>query len=176
MSIAYLLLGSNLGNRRVHLCNAEEAIKRAAGKILRSSDVFESPAWGFDDPRAFLNQALKLETPMEAYPLLKTILDIESKLGRERSTNTYKARNIDIDILFYDDIIINQQDLIIPHPRLHLRRFVLEPLSSIAGDYIHPSLKKSVNELLECCPDDSEVKLYNELDPCANVEGGGHAL
>lgn len=176
MSIAYLLLGSNLGNRREHLCNAKEAINRVAGKVLQLSEVYESPAWGFDHPRDFLNQALKLETLLEAHKLLTTILEIESKLGRERSTNGYEARSIDIDILFYDDILINEQDLIIPHPRLHVRRFALLPLSSIAGDYMHPSLKKSVNELLVCCPDDSEVKLYNDLDPCTKVEGGGYAL
>jgi len=176
MSIAYLLLGSNLGNRREYLCNATEAIKKAAGDILQISKIYESPAWGFDHPSAFLNQALKLGTSLEASSLLKAILGIEGDLGRQRSGNNYEARSIDIDILFYDDIIMNKPELIVPHPRLQLRRFALKPLSAIAGDYMHPSLKKTVNELLHDCPDDSVVRLYNEQDLCAQMEGSGNAL
>jgi len=176
MSIAYLLSGSNMGDRREYLCNAEKAIAQSAGVIMETSPVYESPAWGFEHPTAFLNQAMKLKTTLGAHALLKAILAIESKMGRQRSSDRYEARNIDIDILFYDEIIMDEPDLVIPHPRLHLRRFALKPLSMIAGDYKHPFMGKTVDELLSCCPDDSELNMYDNLDYGTQMEGKKDAV
>jgi len=176
MSIAYLLSGSNMGDRREYLGNAEKAIAQTTGDILETSSVYESPAWGFEHPTAFLNQAIKLNTTLGVSTLLKTVLEIENSMGRKRSSNGYEARIIDIDILFYDGIIINKPDLILPHPRLHLRRFALTPLSMIAGDLIHPLLDKTVNELLAICPDESELNMYNEIDYCEQTEGKKDAV
>ena len=159
MSIAYLLSGSNQGDRTRNLQDAISYINNLAGKIVECSLLFESPAWGFEHPSAFLNQAIKLMTSLEAEELLQTLLFIESKCGRVRKdTGQYEARTLDIDILFYDDSIIETEGLVIPHPRVHLRRFALTPLSEIAPQLVHPLLGKSIQELLEECQDESLLR------------------
>ncbi len=163
MSIAYLLSGSNQGDRSRNLLDAISNINKMAGEIVECSPLFESPAWGFDHPSPFLNQAIKLKTSLEATALLQTLLLIESKCGRVRnSTGQYEARTLDIDILFYDDIIIDTDGLVIPHPRVHLRRFALTPLSAIAPQLIHPVTGKSIQEMLLECQDDSTVTEFTE--------------
>jgi len=158
MSIAYLLSGSNQGDRIKNLQSAITYINKLAGEIIKCSSIFESPAWGFDHPSPFLNQAIKLKTVLEPEALLQTLLSIEASCGRLRNdSDKYEARTLDIDILFYDDMVIDSEGLKIPHPRGHLRRFALLPLSEIAAGLIHPLMKKNIQELLDVCQDESIV-------------------
>lgn len=155
----YLLLGSNLGQKLQNLHFAEEKICLEIGSVLKKSSIYQSPPWGFQHDEDFLNQVLLIETQNSPERLLNTILNIEKKLGRTRSSekHVYLPRLLDIDILFYDRLIIENQKLIIPHPRLHLRRFTLEPLHEIAPDLIHPVFNKTVRELLTVCADENEI-------------------
>jgi len=171
MSTAYLLTGSNEGDRTGNLQKAVLNLRDLAGNISRCSPVFESPAWGFDHPTPFLNQALELKTTMSPHGLLKIILQIEEKCGRVRSgTGGYEARTLDIDILFYDDLVIDTPELTLPHPRLHLRRFALKPLSLIAGKHLHAKIGRTVAELLSECPDTGPVDLFGEYSNSCNRE------
>ena len=176
MSIAYLLLGSNLGNRMKNLRKAHACLNDLMSKTLKTSFVYESPPWGFDHPSRFLNQAVKIGTTLSALELLKDILDIEEKLGRLRRKDTYEARTIDIDMLFFDDMIIQQKDLVIPHPRLHLRRFALLPLADLDPGMIHPLMDKSIVELITACPDKSDVVRYTHDESRYTAEGCGNAV
>jgi 2-amino-4-hydroxy-6-hydroxymethyldihydropteridine diphosphokinase len=150
MNIAYLLLGSNLGDKGVNLTTALKLIEKSAGKIVSKSLVYETAPWGIEDQEDFLNQAICLETQLSARELLKNILLIEERLGRIR-TKKWEARLIDIDILFFNSDVIRTKNLTIPHPFLHQRKFVLVPLCQIEEAYIHPVLKKTVKELLSDC-------------------------
>lgn len=142
----YLALGSNLGNR---LANLKSAISNLPPQmdVKKKSPVYETPPWGYVDQPAFLNQVVMAETYMEPENLLSHLKRLETVLGRE-PTFENGPRVIDIDILFYDDLILDSPPLIIPHPRLHTRGFVLMPLNDIAPDLVHPVLGKSVSELL----------------------------
>jgi 2-amino-4-hydroxy-6-hydroxymethyldihydropteridine diphosphokinase len=161
MSIAYLLSGSNQGERSEYLQKAVLHLSDLAGEVTKCSPLFESPAWGFEHPSPFLNQAVELKTMLSPEELLEAILGIEAACGRVRNgAGGYEARTLDIDILFYDNVIINTPKLSIPHPRLHLRRFALLPLSFIAGEADHPGLGKSVTELLTECTDTSRVEIF----------------
>lgn len=157
----YLLLGGNLGDRTLYLQQARESIAAQVGRISQSSSLYETAAWGKTDQPSFLNQVLEVETILSPEDVLQTINQIEHDLGRIRVEH-WGARVIDIDILFYDDLVQQTQRLTIPHPQLHLRRFTLLPLHDISPELIHPVLKQSINELLEACPDELEVKKYNE--------------
>lgn len=171
MSIAYLLSGSNQGDRVGNLEAAITSIGKLAGEIIQCSPVFESPAWGFDHPSPFLNQAIKLKTSLEPEELLKTLLSIEDDCGRTRNNmDEYEARTLDIDILLYENAIIKSPQLIVPHPRMHLRRFTLLPLSSIAANIVHPVIHKSIQELLKECPDDSIVRESKDCTCCSKKE------
>lgn len=156
----YLLLGSNQGNREFYLHQAHHKLENSVGKLLIKSKMYETAAWGLEKQAAFLNQVLKLTTNLSPENLLKAIHSIELNLGRERDIK-WGPRVIDIDILFYDDLIVNFSDLIIPHPQLQNRRFTLIPLSEIAPELMHPVLKRSVKDLLVHCPDRLEVKLLS---------------
>lgn len=162
MAKVYLLLGSNLGNRLDFLKAAKSSIETNLGLVFNSSSIFESDAWGFESANKFLNQVLFLSTSKPPEFVLKKIKEIELQLGRERRSNTYESRTIDIDILFYNDLIVEKDDLIIPHPRMQDRRFTLLPLNEIAGKFIHPKLGKSVKELLDECKDEVDVKKFEE--------------
>ena len=144
--IVYLALGANLGNRLVNLNIAINNLTPQM-KVKKKSPVYETPPWGFADQPAFLNQVVMAETDVEPEPLLKHLKRLEIALGRTPSFQN-GPRLIDIDILFYDDIMLNTASLVIPHPRLHERAFVLIPLADIAPDLIHPVLNKSVREML----------------------------
>jgi len=157
MNQTYLLIGGNLGNRQKNLENAKELIAAKAGQVGKSSSLYETEAWGMRDQPAFLNQVLVLFTKLDPRQLLSTILDIEHQMGRER-TQKFGPRAIDIDILFYNEAIIDEPGLTIPHPQLHLRKFTLEPLHEIAPAFIHPVLHKSITDLLKECPDPLAVK------------------
>ena len=155
MTKAVLISGGNIGNIEQTLLEANDNISKRIGTIIKKSNVYTSKAWGFESEDMFLNQVLVVETNLMPLELLDTILDIETCLGRKRSgeikkkgkTVNYCSRNIDIDILFYDDLIIDSERLVVPHPLLHEREFVLRPLSEIMGDMIHPVLKVTINDL-----------------------------
>lgn len=151
MHQAYLLLGSNQGDRTSYLNQAREALK-SLGTIRQCSRCYETAAWGLTTQPAFLNQALLLETNLEPLVLLESILQIEKNLGRERKER-YGPRTIDIDILLYNDLILQHERLTIPHPELANRRFALTALAEIAGNAVHPVFERSMNDLLNQCPD-----------------------
>jgi len=158
MSIVILGLGSNLGNRRETLRSSVEMTGKRIGTVVKESPVYETEPWGFEANNQFLNMVIEVETKLSPAEVLARILIIEEQLGRVRRSRQYISRTIDIDILFYDKLIINNESLTIPHPFLHERRFVLEPLNDIAPFLIHPVLKVSVSELLLSCSDKSLVK------------------
>lgn len=142
----YLALGSNVGERAQNLKNAIRAL-RPAVKVLEESAIYETPPWGYEEQGAFLNMAIKGETDLKPLDLLAHLKEIEAKIGR---TTTFKngPREIDLDILFYGRRPFRHKNLIIPHPRLHERAFVLAPLADIAFDLQHPTLKATIHELL----------------------------
>lgn len=159
---SFILLGSNLGDRECLISEAVEQICKKCGNLIKKSSLYESEPWGFEADNLFLNQVILVETSMSAYDLLKELLSIEIRLGRDRINkyDGYVSRPIDIDILYYNDLVVDSADLILPHPRLHQRRFTLLPLCEIASDYIHPIVKCSNMELLSRCDDMSIVRLY----------------
>jgi 2-amino-4-hydroxy-6-hydroxymethyldihydropteridine diphosphokinase len=161
MKIVFLGIGSNLGNRESNLEKAVAGIEEYIGSVLKSSAVYETEPWGFQAKDDFLNMVVKTETKLSPSGLMGRILMIESLSGRVRSRYRYSSRPIDIDILFYEDLIVEEESLKIPHPLLHERRFVLVPLCEIAAEFIHPVLKRSVADLLESCEDRSRVILHN---------------
>ena len=160
----YLSLGSNMGNRYVQLQKAIFHLQRKAGEITKVSSIYENPAMGFEGGD-FLNACLGLETELSPQELLKVILDIEKDFGRERfSSGGYRSRTLDLDILFYNDEIFNTEDLIIPHPNIQDRNFVLKPLADIAPQYYHPVFDKDVRNLLQECKDRGKLKkIKNKL-------------
>lgn len=164
----YLSLGSNLEDRAYYLQKALFLLGKSAGTIKKISPVYESPSWGFDSGD-FLNICVELETTLAPGKLLDTLLKIEEQLGRKRSSSKeYKARRIDLDILYYDSEVLTTDSLVLPHPELHRRRFVLKPLADIAPQFYHPLLKKDTRNLLQECKDDNQLKktslkLYKNL-------------
>jgi 2-amino-4-hydroxy-6-hydroxymethyldihydropteridine diphosphokinase len=160
MDEVYLLTGGNIGNRLQYLLKAKEQIQKRCGSVLKESSIYETAAWGKEDQKAFLNQVLKIKTTLTPDSLLNTVLEIEEDLGRKREVK-YGPRTIDIDILFFNEDIINRVGLKIPHPQMQNRRFVLTPLNEIAADKIHPSLLKTVSQLLAECPDPLAVYKFN---------------
>lgn len=160
MNEAYLLTGGNIPDRLTYLLKAREAIIKRCGRVLAQSSVYETAAWGKEDQDSFLNQVLKIQTRLSAEDLLKTILKIEESLGRKRELK-YGPRTIDIDILLFNEDIVNQPGLKIPHPEIQNRRFVLAPLNEIAPDKIHPVFTKKISQLLANCPDPLAVHKIN---------------
>lgn len=159
MVTAYLLLGTNIECRIDHLKNAIQRINREAGTIAARSAVYETAAWGKVEQPDYLNQALKLETLLSPSQLLHTTAEIENKMGRVRK-KIWGPRIIDIDILFYGDFLSSDKKLILPHPHIQDRRFVLTPLSEIAPDLIHPVAHQSIEVLLQHCTDPLWVAKY----------------
>ena len=149
----YLSIGSNKGNRYSFIKEALRLIRKDIGKVILMSKIYETKSWGFQSDD-FLNICIMIKSELLPAELLNKLKNIEDRIGRIRNSTKILAREIDIDILFYSDKIVNNEDLIIPHPRLHLRNFVLYPLNDIASDFIHPILLKPINELLEECEDD----------------------
>ena len=152
----FLLLGTNLGDRKKNLTVARNSIELNVGPIIKASTIYRTAAWGKTDQPDFLNQAVGVETEFPATRVLKEILEAERIMGRMRSVK-WSERLIDIDILFYGNSVVNTPELTIPHPQLPHRRFALVPLAEISPDFIHPLLNLTIAALLERCPDLLEV-------------------
>ncbi|MCX6293125.1 MAG: 2-amino-4-hydroxy-6-hydroxymethyldihydropteridine diphosphokinase [Sphingobacteriales bacterium] len=157
MNTAYLLLGSNLKNPEQQLFSARNLIIAEIGEIINTSSLYATAAWGNTNQPDFLNQVIVVNTDFSAITLMETILNIEANMGRIR-TQKNAPREIDIDILFFNNDIIDLPELIVPHPLLQERKFVLIPLSEIAPNYKHPILIKTTQELLEICTDRLDVQ------------------
>ena len=159
MNKVFLLIGGNIGDRLQNLHQAIIGLSAVCGPIIQQSAVYETAAWGKTDQAAFLNQALLLTTSLPAQELITTILSVEEDMGRRRMEK-FGPRVIDIDILFFNDEIINEPNLIIPHPQLQNRRFALAPMHEMAPALVHPVLNKTIEQLLKECPDELEVRKY----------------
>jgi 2-amino-4-hydroxy-6-hydroxymethyldihydropteridine diphosphokinase len=157
MNKSFLLIGGNEGDSLGWLAKARGNIENAAGRILLLSAIYQTSAWGKTDQADFLNQAMQIETPLDAPDLMEALLGIEKKMGRQRGEK-YGSRIIDIDILFFNDAVISLPHLVVPHPEVQNRRFALAPLAEIAPDLIHPVIRRSIRVLLAECPDHGDVK------------------
>ncbi|PQJ09026.1 2-amino-4-hydroxy-6-hydroxymethyldihydropteridine diphosphokinase [Flavipsychrobacter stenotrophus] len=161
MHTTYLSLGSNIGDRQALMTQALAMLEVTAGRVVKQSALYATKAWGITDQPDFLNMCAAIETDLSAQELLATILQTERNLGRERKIK-WGERTIDIDILFYDDAIINEHDLIVPHPYIQDRRFILVPMAEIAPDLVHPVLNKTINRLLKDCKDELQVQCLDK--------------
>lgn len=159
MNITYLLLGSNMGNSKASLSKAVVQIEKQIGRVIRQSGLYSTAAWGNTKQPDFLNQVIIVETKLSALQTMQTILNIEKKMGRIRTVKN-APRVIDIDILFFNKKIIEQDHLNIPHPQIQNRRFVLVPLNQLSPNLKHPVLNKTVHQLLINCPDKLNVKKF----------------
>ncbi|MEL6276369.1 MAG: 2-amino-4-hydroxy-6-hydroxymethyldihydropteridine diphosphokinase [Bacteroidota bacterium] len=160
MAKLYLGMGTNKGDRAKQLADALEACGRQLGHMLIASPIYETAAWGIEEQADFLNQVVLVETSVPPLECLEIVLDIEAQLGRQRMIK-WGPREIDIDLLFYDDLIFQDHRLSLPHPYIQERRFVLQPLADIAGEFVHPVLDQSINDLLAQTKDASEVVLWS---------------
>ena len=161
MNTSFLLIGGNEGDRQANLDMAVRLMEASGTLVLQRSALYETAAWGKTDQPAFLNQALKVSTSLDAPVFLDLLLAIEEKMGRKRREK-YGERNIDIDILFFNDVILRLPQLVIPHPEIQNRRFALAPMAEIAPGLIHPVLHRSIADLLAACPDKLEVTKINQ--------------
>ena len=152
-----LLLGGNMGDSAELCRKAVELIEKQIGETTRVSSLYSSEAWGFETEQDFINQAVVVRTSLPPHRVLELALEIEAQLGRKRSGKGYSSRTMDIDVIFYGGKIIDTPRLTVPHPRLHLRNFVLIPLCEIIPDFVHPVFGKTIRQLLEECPDEGKV-------------------
>lgn len=159
MNGIYLLSGSNLGDRLFYLSEALSLLEQRVGAVKAQSSLYETAAWGLEEQPPFLNQVIEMATDLSPAALMNELLAIEELLGRQRK-ELWGARTLDLDLLYYDDLIITTPVLSLPHLRLHLRRFTLVPLCEIAPLFVHPVLQKNNLQLLEECPDQLEVNIY----------------
>tara|TARA_B110000977_G_scaffold143607_1_gene182352 strand:+ start:1192 stop:1701 length:510 start_codon:yes stop_codon:yes gene_type:complete len=156
-------LGSNKGSRIDNLQNALGQIDEKLGELLAVSAVYETASWGYKD-EPYLNNAICLLTSIEPIQLLEALLQVESNIGRIRSlSKEYQAREIDLDIILIEGIIIDHSKLQVPHPRMNARKFVLQPMVDIAPNWEHEVLDVKLKDLLLQCEDQSEIKLYGTL-------------
>ena len=164
LTMVFLSLGSNLGNRAQYLQHALFLLHREVGEVVKVSPLYESPAWGFSS-EPFYNICVELYTDLPLEVLLPKLHAIEARLGRVRSAQPsagYKARTLDIDILYYGDMVVQTDTLCVPHPQLALRRFVLQPLADIAPDFVDPAKGQTISQLLEACPDITSLTLVEQ--------------
>ena len=160
MQDVYVLLGSNLGDRLALISRATSMIEIEIGEVVARSALYETASWGNTDQPDFINQALQLRTNLSAQEVLEKSLGIETTLGRQREEK-WGSRTIDIDLLFYGSSVINESNLVIPHPHLHERAFALIPLSEVAPELIHPIFGQSVSVLCRNLEDRLSVKRIN---------------
>lgn len=154
----YIIAGSNIHPRKNYVDQSIHLINKLNNLSIEAvSRKYESDPWGFEASVPFINQAIQLSTTMDADTLLKKLLAIEQILGRQRTFSGYQSRTIDLDILFFDRAVIQTKDLIIPHPGIPKRRFVLKPLHELASDFVHPVNNKTIHTLLNECNDNGKV-------------------
>jgi 2-amino-4-hydroxy-6-hydroxymethyldihydropteridine diphosphokinase len=163
MHKVFLGIGGNIGNKADNFNKVYTLIKNELGEIVKSSSVYETPPWGFSADENFWNQVLLVETELSPDELLRKIAEIENQFGRKREIGKYNSREMDMDILYYDDIFIESENLIIPHPRIQHRKFVLVPLNEIAPDFKHPLLRLTSFQMLEICRDQSVILKLSEI-------------
>ena len=161
METAYVLFGSNLGDKEAIFSQACLLINNRCGRVVKVSASYESEPWGFEADEWFLNRVVVVETELEPFEMLQRLLDIVKELGRVRHPEIqgYTSRTADLDLLYYGDRVVCSEALTLPHPRLHLRRFALLPMCEVAPDWRHPVFGLTQRELLQRCPDQSAVKL-----------------
>lgn len=147
MSIAYIAMGSNLGDRKENLLEALTNMENSGFKVLAVSSFVETEPYGVTDQPFFINAVVKIATELSAHNLLRALLEIEQKMGRVRKRH-WGERNIDLDLLFYDNLVIKDNDLVLPHPDMQNRLFVLAPLAEIAGEVVHPVFNVTVSDML----------------------------
>ncbi len=157
MASVVLLLGGNIGDTRSYFEKAKELIVESIGNISDQSSLYRSAAWGKTDQPDFLNQVIVVKTKLKPRELLNSVQQIEMTIGRVREIK-WGERKIDIDILFYDDLEIQETDLIVPHPFIQERKFTLIPLAEVLGNFIHPVTKITINQMLKRCKDPLSVK------------------
>lgn len=160
MNVVFLSLGGNIGDRLDSLEKTRKLLEAQCGQIVKSSSVYETAAWGSTSKNKYLNQVVQLHTHLRPLQLLKKTLHIEKELGRVRGNAKNDDRTADIDILFYNDEIISNKNLQVPHPRLQFRKFVLVPLNEIDRGFVHPVLRESVGNLLKHCDDNLTVNVF----------------
>lgn len=161
MALVYLGLGTNIGNKRKNMVTAAALLAERAGDVLSLSSFYETEPWGFASENTFLNAALELETTCSPMELLRLTQQIEREMGRtQKSDGSYHDRIIDIDILLYGNEVVHHEDLVVPHPLMQQRLFVMQPLAEITPSLVHPVLQKSMYDLYMDLLDgeDSEVK------------------
>lgn len=158
MTKVYLLLGGNLGDKEKIFSEARINLHNLIGEITAQSAVYETEPWGFESTDLFWNQVLEIVTSLSPEEVLRKTQQTELELGRIRKSNQYDSRIVDIDILFYGEEIVELPTLIIPHPRIQERKFVLIPLNEIAPDLKHPVFQKTISQLLSECADELRVE------------------
>lgn len=156
----YILLGSNQGQRRQYINKAITAIKKRCGSLVKASAVYETAAWGNTNQAAFLNKVIIIRTTLSPDVLMQELLNIEQELGRIR-TEKYGPRTIDLDILFYGNLVYHSPKVTLPHPAIQDRRFVLIPLAELGERKLHPVYRKTIGTLLKECADLLPVKKLN---------------
>lgn len=161
-----MLFGSNMGDKDRIFAEACHLIINRCGQVVRLSSSYASEPWGFEADEWFLNRVVVLETELDPETLLQELLEIERELGRVRHPDDvgYRSRPADLDILYYGNRVICSDVLTVPHPRLHLRRFALEPMCEVAPELVHPVLHQTQLELLEHCPDTGVVRRVPSLE------------
>jgi 2-amino-4-hydroxy-6-hydroxymethyldihydropteridine diphosphokinase len=158
MHKVFLGIGGNLGKKPENFKKVHRFIQNNLGEIINKSSVYETPPWGFEAKESFWNQVIEIDTNYSPSELLGRIHEIEKQFGRIRNKEEYSSREMDIDILYYDEIYMETEKLIIPHPHMHQRKFVLVPLAEIDPEIKHPLLRLTSIQMLENCHDESVIK------------------